>query len=71
MHIHPLLYSMWQKATFFNATGQVLLILECFVAGQIAIDCIYRPMDVFGEKFNDLVVSKLPPKWCHKREMFH
>ena len=41
------------------------------MAGQIAIDCIYRPMDVFGEKFNDLVVSKLPPKWCHKREMFH
>lgn len=76
-------------ATFFNATGlqllflhksntmpltKVLLILEGFVAGQIAIDCMETVPIVrmfFRAKFNDLVESKLPPKWCFKREMFH
>ena len=31
-----------------------------------------RPNSMFFRaKFNDLVVSKLPPKWCFKWEMFH
>lgn len=31
-----------------------------------------RPNSMFFRaKFNDLAVSKLPPKWCFKREMFH